>query len=194
MTKTTASPNTLSAWHTLETLAAGGKQLDLMSLFQNDPDRHRRFALSVDGLLLDYSKNLIDEPIFAALLALAEQSTLRQQRDTLFNGGLVNSSEQRAALHTALRGEREDGYQCGGEALDEQISATLAEMAAISRSIREGTISFISASAARYSAPSWPARHCAPTGTRICGFTLSPTWMARMYSTPSTNWILNEHW
>ncbi|MEP3857950.1 glucose-6-phosphate isomerase [Porticoccus hydrocarbonoclasticus] len=139
MTKTTSSPDTLPAWHTLETLAEGGKRLDLMSLFQKDPDRHRRFALSVDGLLLDYSKNLIDETIFSTLLTLAEQSTLEQQRDTLFNGGLINSSEQRAALHTALRGEREDGYRFGGEALDEQISATLAEMAAISSSIREGT-------------------------------------------------------
>ena len=61
MTKTTSPPDTLPAWHTLETLAAGGKRLDLMSLFQKDPDRHRRFALSVDGLLLDYSKNLIDD-------------------------------------------------------------------------------------------------------------------------------------
>lgn len=139
MTNSSSPPDTLPAWRTLETLAAGGKRLDLMSLFQKDPDRHRRFALSVDGLLLDYSKNLIDETIFSTLLALAEQSALEQQRAALFNGGLINHSEQRAALHTALRGEREDGYQCGGQPLDEQISATLAEMATISRSIREGT-------------------------------------------------------
>lgn len=138
MTKTTTPPDTLPAWRTLEALAAGGKRLDLLSLFQKDPDRHRRFALSVDGLLLDYSKNLIDKSIFSALLELAEQSALGQQRDALFNGDPINSSEHRAALHTALRGEREDGYQCEGRPLDEQISATLAEMATISGLVREG--------------------------------------------------------
>ena len=97
MTKTTSSPDTLPAWHTLETLAEGGKRLDLMSLFQKDPDRHRRFALSVDGLLLDYSKNLIDETIFSTLLTLAEQSTLEQQRDTLFNGGTTRCASHRPA-------------------------------------------------------------------------------------------------
>jgi len=138
MTKTITPPDTLPAWRTLEALAAGGKRLDLLSLFQKDPDRHRRFALSVDGLLLDYSKNLIDETIFSALLELAEQSTLGHQRDALFNGDPINCSEQRAALHTALRGEREDGYRCGGQPLNEQISATLAEMATISGLVREG--------------------------------------------------------
>ncbi|WP_438952201.1 glucose-6-phosphate isomerase [Porticoccus sp.] len=138
MTHSSISPDTLPAWQTLNGLAERGKQLDLMSLFRQDADRQRRFALSVDGLLLDYSKNLIDEGIFSALLALAEQSALEQQRDSLFKGDTINGSEQRAALHTALRGEREDDYRCGEQLLDEQIRATLDEMAAISASVRAG--------------------------------------------------------
>ncbi|MGY2498525.1 glucose-6-phosphate isomerase, partial [Klebsiella pneumoniae] len=71
--------------------------------FAADTRRYQRFSLDSCGLLLDYSKNLIDERGLELLIQLAEQAGLQESIANLYNGEQVNASEGRAALHTALR-------------------------------------------------------------------------------------------
>ncbi|MDE2117364.1 MAG: glucose-6-phosphate isomerase [Betaproteobacteria bacterium] len=95
-----------SAWQALSAhQAVIGKQT-MREMFRADPARFDKFSLQLDGLLLDYSKNLITEETLALLLNLARQSKLDGWIARMFNGEKINTSEQRAALHTALRAPR----------------------------------------------------------------------------------------
>ncbi|MEM7070458.1 MAG: glucose-6-phosphate isomerase, partial [Pseudomonadota bacterium] len=73
------------------------------TLFQQQKNRFQDFSLSHDGLIFDYSKTNIDEKCRTLLLALCEDSKLTEKRNQMFNGAIVNESEQKPALHSALR-------------------------------------------------------------------------------------------
>jgi len=78
-------------------------QLDIREEFALDPGRFQQFSVEAAGILLDYSKHLLTTPIRTQLLALAERAGMAQAIEAMFSGALVNNTEQRAALHVALR-------------------------------------------------------------------------------------------
>ncbi|MBG0841363.1 glucose-6-phosphate isomerase [Pseudomonas sp. NFACC19-2] len=94
---------TLPAWQALQQHRAEMAGFSMREAFAADTRRYQRFSLDSCGLLLDYSKNLIDERSLELLIQLAEQAGLQESIANLFNGEQVNASEGRAALHTALR-------------------------------------------------------------------------------------------
>jgi len=79
------------------------KEFRLSTLFSSDTNRFQKYSLSHEGLLLDYSKNFIDSETVSLLIDLAEQSQLPAAIDAMFRGKKINITEQRAALHVALR-------------------------------------------------------------------------------------------
>lgn len=97
-----ASP-TDTAWQQLHTLAAQWRERHLRDIFAADPQRFARYSVQLDGLLADFSKHWLDDTTLTALLALAEAAELPACRAQLFAGASINHTEQRAALHTALR-------------------------------------------------------------------------------------------
>ncbi|QNH07759.1 glucose-6-phosphate isomerase [Pseudomonas sp. B11D7D] len=94
---------TLPAWQALQQHRAEMAGFSMREAFAADARRFQRFSLDSCGLLLDYSKNLIDERGLELLIQLAEQAGLHESIAALYNGDQVNASESRAALHTALR-------------------------------------------------------------------------------------------
>ena len=94
---------TLPAWQALQQHRAEMAGFSMREAFAADARRFQRFSLDSCGLLLDYSKNLIDERGLELLMQLAEQTGLHQSIAALYSGEQVNASEGRAALHTALR-------------------------------------------------------------------------------------------
>src|SRR5262245_41523003 len=78
----------------------------LRDLFVNDPARGERMAAEAAGIFLDYSKNRVDDETLRLLLELAEQRGLRSRIDAMFRGEKINVTEDRAALHVALRAPR----------------------------------------------------------------------------------------
>lgn len=94
---------TLPAWQALQQHRAEMAGFSMREAFAADARRFQRFSLDSCGLLLDYSKNLIDERGLELLMQLAEQAGLHQSIAALYSGEQVNASEGRAALHTALR-------------------------------------------------------------------------------------------
>ena len=92
-----------AAWKALERHHAEIAGRSLRELFAEDPGRGKRFAAEAAGIYLDYSKNLIDAATLRLLLDLAEESDLAGRRDRMFRGEHINVSEDRAALHVALR-------------------------------------------------------------------------------------------
>ena len=93
----------LPAWHALAEHRQRMSTFRMREAFASDPERFNRFSLSTCGLLLDYSKNLISDQTLDLLIALAEQAKLPASIESMFTGEQINASEQRAALHTALR-------------------------------------------------------------------------------------------
>ncbi len=75
----------------------------MRDLFAQDASRFDRFALRFDDILFDYSKNRITERTMALLTDLARAVDLQAQIDAMFRGDKINTTENRAVLHVALR-------------------------------------------------------------------------------------------
>ena len=88
-------------------------------------------VVECDGLLLDLSKQRIDQPVLQSLLQLAEQQQLGVWVERLFRGEKINSSEARPALHTALRAPSECDVQAEGRRVAPEIHANLDKMATL---------------------------------------------------------------
>ncbi|KAK7469423.1 glucose-6-phosphate isomerase [Stygiomarasmius scandens] len=132
-----------SAWKKLQHIYDSDKsKLILKDLFGQDPDRFSKFSVeyaSKDGpdvtLLLDYSKNLITPPILDTLLTLAKEAEVETYRDKMFAGEHINTSEDRAVLHVALRNFNDFQIQ---EAGTEEVNSVLEHMKEFSESVRNG--------------------------------------------------------
>ena len=98
------TPTSTRAWRTLKSHHAAFAGSRLTELFAADHQRFARCSLELDGLLLDYSKNLVDAQTLELLVALARECRLDVEIERMFGGEKINTSENRAVLHTALRG------------------------------------------------------------------------------------------
>jgi len=93
----------LPAFSKLQAHKAQMDQTNLIELFASDKHRANNMTVSTCGIELDYSKNLVNEETLSLLVELAQQSNLQEQIDKMFNGEVINGSEKRSVLHTALR-------------------------------------------------------------------------------------------
>jgi glucose-6-phosphate isomerase len=112
----------------------------LRQRFADDPERFSRFSVSASGLLLDYSKNLIDAGIMERLFAVAEAAEVEAYRDRMFAGAPVNVTEHRPALHVALRAGPGEVYRIDGVNVVPEVHAVLARMADFAEGVRSGSI------------------------------------------------------
>ena len=131
-------PTTTTAWRTLEALAAGGEHSDLGALFSADPRRVDRFSVEAVDLRVDFSKQLVSPEVRAALIALAEECGLADRFARALSGQRINTTEDRAALHTALRRPRDDSVLVDGTDVMPAVHATLDHMKAFSEAVRSG--------------------------------------------------------
>lgn len=105
-------------------------------LFADDPQRFKKFSASIDGLLLDYSRQRIDNAGIEKLLELAKQSGVETWRDRMFGGHHINTTEDRAVLHTALRGSVDEDLEVDGENVSEFVDQSLDQIAEIAATVR----------------------------------------------------------
>jgi glucose-6-phosphate isomerase len=110
----------------------------LRELFASDPDRSTKFQLEAAGLFFDYSKNIITEQTISDLVSLANAAGLRDRIDAMFRGDKINTTENRAVLHTALRAPRSASIKLEGTDVVPEVHAVLDKMAAFSNRIRSG--------------------------------------------------------
>jgi len=110
----------------------------LRELFAADPSRGTRMAAEGAGLYLDYSKNRIDEQTLRLLLALADACRLSERIDAMFRGDRINTTEERAVLHIALRAPAEMRILVDGRDLVPGVHAVLDRMAAFAARVRSG--------------------------------------------------------
>jgi glucose-6-phosphate isomerase len=126
------------AWKHLEEHFQKIAKPHLNQLFAEDPNRGERFAAEGAGIYLDYSKNRITGETIDLLVQLAEQSELRARIDAMFRGDKINVTEDRAALHVALRAPRGTAIRVDGQDVISGVHAVLDRMADVSDRIRTG--------------------------------------------------------
>lgn len=97
----------------------------------SEPDRHARFSRRVGPLLFDFSKQKLDDAALDALGAIAQACGWEARRDAMFAGDVLNTSERRPVLHTALRAIESKLTSPAPQAVRDEIDATLARMAAL---------------------------------------------------------------
>ena len=126
------------AWKALQTHYKTVRELHLRNLFADDPKRGERMTAEAVGLFLDYSKNRITGETLKLLIELAEESGLRSRIDAMFRGEKINTTEQRAVLHTALRAPKGASIVVEGGNVVPQVHAVLDKMADFSNRVRGG--------------------------------------------------------
>src|SRR5690554_2343433 len=87
----------------------------LKDLFDSDPQRALKFSIRLDDILFDYSKNRINDETIALLMQLARECKLSEAMNLFFSGALINNTEHRAVLHTALRNQSDNPIFVEGE-------------------------------------------------------------------------------
>ena len=127
-----------AAWKALVAHYEAVRSLPLRRLFAEDPQRGERMGVEAAGIYLDYSKNCITDETLQLLLQLAEQSGLRGRIDAMFRGEKINVSEQRAALHVALRAPKGAAIVVDGENVVPQVHAVLDKMTEFCDRVRSG--------------------------------------------------------
>ncbi|MFG2655069.1 glucose-6-phosphate isomerase [Streptomyces sp. NPDC048425] len=125
-------------WTALSDHRAKQRQVHLRDLFTTDPDRAGRYTVQVGDLHIDYSKHLITDETLALLQELATATDVFGQRDAMFRGEKINTTEDRAVLHTALRAPRDAVIEVDGENVVPQVHAVLDKMAVFADKVRSG--------------------------------------------------------
>ena len=112
--------------------------IHLKSLFEKDASRQEKFSLIDQDILLDYSKNIIDEASFSNLLKLAEECGLTEAIKAQFSGQKINQNENRAVLHTALRAKASKSIIVDGDDIIPGIQAVKDHMKDFSNQVISG--------------------------------------------------------
>lgn len=126
------------AWTALTEHYATIKDRHLRGLFAADANRGTRFTLQHEGIYLDYSKHRVTDETIALLLSLAEQSGLAERIAAMFAGEHINPTEDRAALHVALRAPRNEAITSGGHDVVPDVHAVLDRMREFCHRVRSG--------------------------------------------------------
>ncbi|MET7638986.1 glucose-6-phosphate isomerase [Streptomyces sp. NPDC005438] len=113
-------------------------RVDLRELFAHDPDRARRYRLQVGDLTLDYSKHLVTDETLRLLRELAQARGVAALRDAMFRGERINTTEDRAVLHTALRAPRDAQVEVDGRNVVPEVHRVLDRMARLAEEVRAG--------------------------------------------------------
>ncbi|MEV0409324.1 glucose-6-phosphate isomerase [Streptomyces sp. NPDC050448] len=113
-------------------------QTHLRELFEADPNRGTGYTLRVGDLYIDYSKHLVTDETLELLRELAAATGVAELREAMFRGEKINTTEDRAVLHTALRAPQDAVVEVDGENVVPAVHDVLDKMAAFSEQIRSG--------------------------------------------------------
>lgn len=113
---------------------------DIRAAFAADPNRFSRFSTAFDDLLFDYSKCAVNDRVIDGLEALAKAAKVEEKRDAMFRGDVINITEERAVLHTALRNRSNRPVLVGGKDVMPDVNAVLEAMGKFADDVRSGAL------------------------------------------------------
>ncbi|MBO2659232.1 glucose-6-phosphate isomerase [Shewanella algae] len=125
-----------ASWQALKAMSADLPHM--RELFAENAQRFEQLSLKDCGLLLDYSKNRLTDTVLQELLKLAREAGLEQKIAAMFAGEAINTTEQRAVLHTALRAPADADIRIDGVNVVPEVQQTLAQMDAFVEALYSG--------------------------------------------------------
>ncbi|CAH2352250.1 glucose-6-phosphate isomerase [[Candida] railenensis] len=134
----------LPAWKKLQALYnSSGKDFKVTEAFQKDPSRFEKYSKTFTNfddseILFDFSKNLIDDEVLAELLELAKEANVEGLRDAMFAGEKINTTEDRAVYHAALRNRALKTMAVDGKDTSKEVDDVLQHMKEFSDQVRSG--------------------------------------------------------
>ena len=114
MSLNSINPTTTKSWKKLEEHFKVSKNQDIKAYFDQDKNRANNFGITWNDFFVDYSKNRISQETMNLLLELAKEVNLKDAIQKYFDGDLINETEGRAVLHTALRAKKSDSVLVDG--------------------------------------------------------------------------------
>ncbi|WP_224484147.1 glucose-6-phosphate isomerase [Robertkochia aurantiaca] len=132
------NPTETKSWKALQEHFKDMKEVHMMDLFKNDPQRAEKFALEWNDLYLDYSKNRIDQKTMDILIELANECKLDEAINKYFTGDIINETEGRAVLHTALRARSGEKVTVDGENVIPEVYEVKEKIKTFSESVISG--------------------------------------------------------
>lgn len=130
-------PTLTDAWSELDK-KADNFTLNLREAFNADSERGPKWTYKAGDLVVDLSKNLVDDAALSQLLALAEQTGVLEHRDRMFAGEKINVTEGRSVLHTALRSPESDELIVDGENVVSDVHKELRKVFDFANAVRSG--------------------------------------------------------
>jgi glucose-6-phosphate isomerase len=127
------------AWKQLQEHHGSVAHLHLRELFAQDPERGERMVAEGAGLVLDYSKHRLTDRTISLLIDLADECGLSERIEAMFRGEHVNVTEDRPALHVALRMPRNERLAVDGVDVVAEVHGVLDRMATFADGVRSGT-------------------------------------------------------
>lgn len=138
MNSTTQLLTKRPAWKALQSHYEQIQHIQLRQLFAEDPLRGERLVIDTPDIYLDYSKNRVTDETMQLLIKLANECGLRDQINAMFNAEIINKTEKRAVLHTALRAPKGEKILLNGVDVVADVHAVLDKMSIFSEQVRSG--------------------------------------------------------
>ena len=132
------NPTATNAWPLLLHHAEEMKAVHLRELFRQDPDRFKKYSLCLADTVFDYSKNIITDTTMQLLLQLANECKLKEAMNAMFNGDVINSTEKRSVLHTALRNFSDKPVYAAGTDIMPDVKKVLRKMKNFCAAVHNG--------------------------------------------------------
>ena len=123
----------LPGWQALQKHQREMAEVHMRDLFARDPQRFERFSLRLGDILFDYSKNRVTQETMRLLFDLARQANLEQKIEAMFSGQKINTTENRAVLHVALRNRSNRPILVDGEDVMPEVNACAGQDARLQR-------------------------------------------------------------
>jgi glucose-6-phosphate isomerase len=132
------NPTSTTAWNELQNHFETMKNVSMKNMFQEDPSRASKFHLKWNDFLVDYSKNRINQETMDLLVKLANEVHLKEAISDYFEGEIINKTENRAVLHTALRAPEQASVKVDGENIIPEIYEVKSKIKAFTNEIVNG--------------------------------------------------------
>ena len=134
------NPTQEKSWQSLEQHSHEIQKKTLTNLFDTDTARHTDLFFEYDGMRMDLSKQRITKETLNILVALADECGMTEKRNAMMRGAILNPTENRAVLHTALRRPKQDRVLLNGHNIIDDVHTTLKRMQSLSQRLDNGTL------------------------------------------------------
>ncbi len=135
----TINPSGTKAWQDLREHFADMQYASMKEMFAQNPARAEKFHLQWNNFLVDYSKNIVTDKTMRLLLSLAEEMQLKEAISKYFSGDVINRTENRAVLHTALRAKQNADIKVDGKNIVPEVFAVKNKMKSFTHEIVSGS-------------------------------------------------------